>query len=588
MPPRLAPPLRPEGATRVGRRRIVSVAGRRWLPRRVASSGPGGNIGMGTSRRLLGLVLLLVVVGVGGYLLYAERQRQTAEREAAATAPAPAPAATAADGPATAPVATAPDPGSEGVPPATAPSTGTAAGDAAASAAASTEAPATETTPTGTASGASAPGSPDTPATTGAAPDAAAAVSSTAPTATPAAPGETISQPEPVVPPVAGEAELPGVPSFDVVRVEPGGDAVMAGRSEPGMVIALFANGQEIGRTRANDSGEWVITLEEPLRPGEYVITIVGATPDGARQVESVDRIAVSVPQGKSEPPMVALMSPDAPTKVLQQPDAPAAGTAVATASAEPVPGAAAPSTPDGAAGGTSADTPAGAEASATGAAAPPPVWAQPFATDGAPATAGPATPAAAALAVGVVEKDGDTVTVSGASLPGATVRVYVNDAPIGAAVADATGRWTFSGPHPVEAGAHTVRADQIDPATGAVVARSAVPFEVLSAAEIAAAPATPETPAMTLPPATPAETATVGGAAPEPAATTGSADAAAAAGTGPRKIRIRRGDDLWTLAERYYGKRRGVRYTAIYRANRKQIRDPDLIYPGQVIIIPQ
>jgi nucleoid-associated protein YgaU len=243
----------------------------------------------------------------------------------------------------------------------------------------------------------------------------------------------------------------------------------------------------------------------------------------------------------------------------------------------------------------------------------PPPAWAQPFASGegattwtsaqsgetsaaqppaDAPAAGTAQTPAAAALAVGVVEKDGDTVTVSGASLPGATVRVYVNDTPVGEAVADAAGRWTFTGPHAVGPGDHTVRADQIDPATGTVMARSAVPFEVLSAAEIADAPATAETPAVALPAPTAAETAMIA----EPAveatggaeAAGGTQDAEAAAGAGMRKIRIRKGDDLWTLAERYYGKRRGVRYTAIYRANRKQIRDPDLIYPGQVFIIPR
>ncbi|MFM9859007.1 LysM peptidoglycan-binding domain-containing protein [Pseudoxanthobacter sp. M-2] len=565
---------------------------------------------MGTSRRLLGIVLLLVVVGGGGYLLYGEHQRQTAEREAAATAPAAeAPSATAES----APAASTSDTSSSAASPADALS---------APATPATEGAADTAATAGSSASTSATGTGSTPADTaadGAAPAGTAASNDTAPAppATAAAP-ETISQPEPVVPTVAGEAAPPtGAPTFDVVRVEPGGDAVMAGRSEPGMVIALFANGKEIGRTRANDSGEWVITLEEPLGPGEYVVTIVGATPDGSRQVESVDRIAVSIPQGKSEPPMVALMSPDAPTKVLQQPEAPAA---VAAASGAP-----AAATADAASGGSAAPAAtagavAGAApaavAAAPGSAAPPPTWAQPFATGGNAATsqaaapsqpaatasqpapaepavaAAPETPAAAALAVGMVEKDGDTVTVTGASLPGATVRLYVNDAPVGEAVADAAGRWTFTGPHTVGPGDHTVRADQVDPATGTVMARSAVPFEVLSAAEIADAPATPETPAVVLPPPTVAETAMIA-AAPEPAAPaaaagTTAARADAAAGAGMRKIRIRKGDDLWTLAERYYGKRRGVRYTAIYRANRKQIRNPDLIYPGQVFVIPR
>ncbi len=51
-------------------------------------------------------------------------------------------------------------------------------------------------------------------------------------------------------------------------------------------------------------------------------------------------------------------------------------------------------------------------------------------------------------------------------------------------------------------------------------------------------------------------------------------------------KAIIRRGDNLWTIARRVYG--RGIRYTTIYDANTAQIRDPDRIYPGQVFDLPQ
>lgn len=50
-------------------------------------------------------------------------------------------------------------------------------------------------------------------------------------------------------------------------------------------------------------------------------------------------------------------------------------------------------------------------------------------------------------------------------------------------------------------------------------------------------------------------------------------------------KAIIRRGDNLWTIALRVYGS--GVRYTQIYGANKGQIRDPNLIYPGQVFDLP-
>lgn len=47
----------------------------------------------------------------------------------------------------------------------------------------------------------------------------------------------------------------------------------------------------------------------------------------------------------------------------------------------------------------------------------------------------------------------------------------------------------------------------------------------------------------------------------------------------------IRRGDNLWRLSRRVFGQ--GIRYTSIYDANRDQIRDPALIFPGQVFELP-
>ncbi len=52
------------------------------------------------------------------------------------------------------------------------------------------------------------------------------------------------------------------------------------------------------------------------------------------------------------------------------------------------------------------------------------------------------------------------------------------------------------------------------------------------------------------------------------------------------RKIVVQKGDYLWKFAEQYYG--RGIRYSVIFGANSHLIRDPDLIYPGQVFTIPE
>ena len=48
----------------------------------------------------------------------------------------------------------------------------------------------------------------------------------------------------------------------------------------------------------------------------------------------------------------------------------------------------------------------------------------------------------------------------------------------------------------------------------------------------------------------------------------------------------VQPGNSLWRLARQTYGS--GLRYTEIYEANKDQIRDPDLIYPGQVFVLPR
>ena len=50
-------------------------------------------------------------------------------------------------------------------------------------------------------------------------------------------------------------------------------------------------------------------------------------------------------------------------------------------------------------------------------------------------------------------------------------------------------------------------------------------------------------------------------------------------------RIVVQPGNSLWRIARRVYGE--GIRYTVIYQANRQMIRDPNLIYPGQVFEVP-
>lgn len=404
---------------------------------------------------------------------------------------------------------------------------------------------------------------------------------------------------------------IAGLPSFDLMRVEPDGSAVVAGRSEAGAIVALLANGKVVGRGIANASGEFAIVLDEPLPPGAHAVTLETRDADGKVLSESSQSMAVSVPQDRSTGEVLVMLNePGAPSQILQKPqqiaDAGAATgdqpaqqqTADATTQTT-----AATTTQPGAAGGDSA--PAGEQAQTqpqTQAQTQPQAQAQadpqaapqtagerdsaaeqqvaeaPQATgaDTAPAsgdqpTAGaagnadaPADDAASpTVTVEAVEAEGAKVFVAGSGQPNSTVRVYLDNQLAGEARTDAQGRWLLETQGEVKPGEVAVRADQVASGDGAVAARAEVTFEKAAEEAIIL----------------------------RPVALSGEAGAGSGASgdAGTRQIPsviIRTGDNLWTISQRRYGA--GIRYTTIYQANKDQIRNPDLIYPGQVFMIPE
>jgi nucleoid-associated protein YgaU len=53
------------------------------------------------------------------------------------------------------------------------------------------------------------------------------------------------------------------------------------------------------------------------------------------------------------------------------------------------------------------------------------------------------------------------------------------------------------------------------------------------------------------------------------------------------RMVTVQKGDTLWAIAEREYGKGKGPKHTVIFEANKPMLTHPDKIYPGQVLRIP-
>jgi hypothetical protein len=167
-----------------------------------------------------------------------------------------------------------------------------------------------------------------------------------------------------------------------------------------------------------------------------------------------------------------------------------------------------------------------------------------------------------------VVEYDSTgNIVFSGRAKPGSTVRFYIDNVLAGEAIAGEQGEWQYKGGATVAPGEHVLRADQLN-ANGKVVSRIELPFfrekeEVAVAAQ--AQPAQPLTNAE----------------APQKPGT----KMASAAIIVPERIVIQPGHNLWRLSRQIYGK--GRLYTVIYEANRDQLRNPNRIYPGQILAAP-
>jgi nucleoid-associated protein YgaU len=303
-----------------------------------------------------------------------------------------------------------------------------------------------------------------------------------------------------------------GVPAFDIARIEPTGEAVIAGRATPGATVELLRNGEPHDRAVADQSGQFVM-VPPRLPSGTYDLTLRSKQPDG-KQAPSKQSVAVVIERRSTDRPVVALITPGKPTVVLSQPAAP--------------------------------------------------------------------KPMAGAVVVESVEiEPGGKFHASGRASPGAAARLYLNDTFVASAVAGADGRFAVTINEGVAPGSYRVRLDEVEPNSGAVRARAEVPFNVTDTAVTASVPAQSTTSkqpniAAGQQPQLAAAVATI---LPDEGSPTTVVVPKIATTT------VSRGDSLWRLSRLTYGA--GTRYAVIYKANREQIRNPNLIHPGQIFVLP-
>jgi nucleoid-associated protein YgaU len=141
-------------------------------------------------------------------------------------------------------------------------------------------------------------------------------------------------------------------------------------------------------------------------------------------------------------------------------------------------------------------------------------------------------------------------VNLSGRAAGGDTVRLYLDNAVLADVAVGDDGQWAadLTGVAP---GVYTLRVDQIG-ADGAVSSRVETPFLREERESIAAAMAEE----------------------------TGADGFAVAVQT------VQPGNTLWAIARERYGD--GILYVQVFEANRDRIRNPDLIYPGQIFLLPE
>ena len=291
------------------------------------------------------------------------------------------------------------------------------------------------------------------------------------------------------------------VPKFDVVRVDPEGNIVIAGSAQPNSIIEIISGNEQLGQLKADGRGEWVFVPTSRLKNGNIIIIVRDIT-DQKNIIESKDAVVIGIPRlggditdAKNQKPLAMVVprseASKQATRIIQIPGLETGRSILKNNT-------------------YSKNNLEEVEKEEL------------------------------VLTLNTIDyDDGDLMLLSGQATAQNVLRIYINDKMSGSINSFDNGTWSFQLQSRLSPGHYQIRVDLISK-DGKVKKRIQVPFEKVQPIDMK---------------------------------------------NERRTVIIKPGNSLWRIAARVYGS--GFRYTEIYKANLDQIRDPDLIYPGQVFKLP-
>lgn len=326
-------------------------------------------------------------------------------------------------------------------------------------------------------------------------------------------------------------AAVPRAPSIDEVRSEADGLTVLAGRGEPGGEVTLFVDDAENATVQVGTDGAFAIVAFLDPSPDAKVLSLVQNVDD----VELATADIILAPQPVAQAAVIPKPAPETATIAPQEAVVESLETSdQIAAEANPTP-----------------------QAKVATIAVVDPVPVQPKTEvvvlksdeEGVEIINRSSAPDVMSNVeidtIGYSEA-GDVQLSGRAQSVAASVRVYLDNAVVATLDVDASGRWRGNLPD-VDTGVYTLRVDEVD-SGGAITSRVETPFKRESSEVLAAAGGTDNAPA--------------------------------------KAITVQTGATLWAIARDRYGD--GTLFVRVFEANTGAIKDPNLIYPGQVFELPE